>query len=196
MDTGTIVGLAIGGATLLLVIISLIWGPGLWTRREVVVFEEELNLNINPIRRKPSKSFPQHIEQIGFALNFCLKRKSGEKERFVQSAYLQLDKALCQALSEYFEVPPDCAVRKECSPPVELKRNLPQRFHILSHPDWKLKPKMENLYRQLQDSDDSHVKDEIRKVEEIIGKLGDEYEIGWTDTDENTQSKRFKKYRA
>lgn len=97
MDDGTIAGLAIGGVTLLLVIISLVWGTGLWRRREKVKIRvTTLDYIVHGVER-----------EIKVYLGIEFRRSGGNEVRYVSQVILKPDQEIYNQLRQYFELPSD-----------------------------------------------------------------------------------------
>ena len=101
MDTATTWAIVIGGATLLLVIVSLIWGTGLWKRREKVKIRvTTLNYGVH--------FDPQAID-VDLAIEF--HRTGGNDIRYVHQVLLKPDKEIYNQLRQYFELPSDGIIK-------------------------------------------------------------------------------------
>jgi len=104
MDTATIWAIVIGGLGFALGVCNFVYW-GWWTRREMVKVREQ-KVEVSLVRENTSAP-PYYIEtkRIFLRATFKLVRSGGEDDLYLESAYLTLDKALCQELDQYFDMP-------------------------------------------------------------------------------------------
>lgn len=110
MGVGTIAGIAIGGATLILVIISLIWGAGLWRYREKVKIR---------VTRFDYEITREREFQIYLDMEFC--RSGGRNIRYVSQVFIKPDHETFSQLVQYFELPADGLIKSDIKPDMRIE---------------------------------------------------------------------------
>ena len=97
MDWQIIIGLV----TLVLVIFTIVWGTGLWTRREKV--------KISVTKPSYSANDSDRVLRVFWS---CELQRSGEKEiRYITQIQLKPDKQVYNELRQYFNLPEDGVIR-------------------------------------------------------------------------------------
>ena len=160
MDWGTIAIIAIGGATLLLVIISLVWGTGLWRRRE------KAKIKVGP----PDYRVDGVEPKIRVYLGIEFLRSGGSDIRYVSQLILKPDQELYEELRQYFELTSDGMIKLDTRIP------LPRDKFTSSYNMWE-----PPTYKALPNIQDTQERD---KATQIAKQLSQEsYKIGlvWED---------------
>ena len=101
LDWLTITGLAVSLLTLLLVIFTIIWGTGLWARREKV------KINVT----KPSYSVNDFDRVLRVFWSVEVQKLGGQEVRYVAQICLKPDAQIYRELQKYFKLPQDGVIR-------------------------------------------------------------------------------------
>lgn len=131
MDTATIATLVIGGATLLLVVVSLVWGTGLWKRREQVTI------------RVTSLSYAADgvLREIKVYLGIEFRRSGGNDVRYVSQVILKPDQEVYEELRQYFELPSDGMIKLDTRIPLPRDE---VASTSMPHPTYKALPNIQD----------------------------------------------------
>ena len=120
MDGGTIGVIAIGGATFLLVIISLIFGSGLWTRREKVKIKVT-GLSCNLTNEGELKVY----------LGMEFRRSGGSDIRDIKQVIIKPDQEIYDKLSQYYELDSEGTLK------IDTRIELPREKFVSSYDKWE-----------------------------------------------------------
>jgi len=184
MKPEVMLAIGVGAAGFILGIINLFWGPKLLARRLKVEIHEP-TLKAELIKRTNERS-STYIERIFIGADFKLVRTRGEDDVYLKSAYVSLDKELCQQLDHVFNMPPDDKIYWTKS----TYRNIGE-----SREDWlkKLQPMPLAIAVSFDRKEalSNLNKVVLKDLEEKVKQLESKYKIYWIDSKENERSYRL-----
>ena len=163
--------LIISLATLVLVIFTIVWGTGLWVRREKITITYPQML----VKLETGKS-----TDIKIKCTFSLLYAKGTRDCYISETWLELDRRLWKKLRKYFE-------------------EVPLRMGGIPGPNGLKKlelGKPQPLGIDLSSRARRVITDEERKeLDDLIQKLRQRYKIGWKDSYGKTHWKTINQLR-
>ena len=164
MDGGTVVGTAVGVATLFFVLITLIWGSGLWGRREKIRIKvTNLACNITSDR------------ELKVYLGMEFRRSGGSDIRDIKQVVIRPDQEISDELSQYFELD------SEGSFIIDTRIELPRDKFMSSYDKWE-----HPTYRISPNTQNPPQRSEVMQIASQLNQKS--YKIGlvWYDNDKIT----------
>lgn len=147
----------ISSVTLALVIFTIIWGTGLWLRRETIKI---LYPNVLTELKVDNGAWI-HLEY-----SFNIFRVRGKRNYYVSEILLELDKHLCEKLRPYFRIPESMSISLNQQDLRKLEVGKSEHFGY----DDDFQAKM------------TVAKEKVEEFDNLVQKLWHRYKIGWKDT--------------
>jgi len=157
--------------TLALVIFGIIWGNGLWVRREriEIVYPNML------VQLKTNE-----VNGIHFECNFRLTYVQGLREQYVSKIFIKFDKSSWERVRQFYKIPINICKGINHDARVRLPIGHQVQFgHDAFFPTRR----------------DISV-EKLEEINNIVQALTHKYKIGWEDTYKNTHWKTVNQLRA
>ncbi len=182
--------------TFVLGLINFLWGPAILARREKVIIREP-QLKISVVERDNG------IERIFIQSSFKLVRIRGTQDLYIESAYLQLSKALCEELRTWFRIPPEPRIYWHYRSYYQigeaeyktLKFNEPRDFEVSENFDAgsPLLKLMKKLQKAQTEQEIEEKQSTLENLKEKARKLEMKYILIWIDGKGRTRQYRCPK---